>query len=145
MKEETFWTWSKQEAPAREAFEKRYHKIAEQAKKGEVTIHEAYAFHTEERRFSAEYPTVVLMAVESKEWKKAFLEILWMVMTEKITKSELLDVARLSGGMKHYEAFKELQHVATVTKFPRTWEEEEAKEKEIIKRMTEVGKRRLGL
>ena len=143
MTTETFWTWEKEEKPAREAFEVRYHEIMKRAKKGQVYMREAYEFHVTERRFSCEYPAVLeTVAKNYTWWKKSLIEL---VKRGRFEKTELMDIQRLCGGMKHYEFFEWLYRFALQSKYPTTWEAEEAKEKERIKKATELGKKRLGL
>jgi hypothetical protein len=137
------WTWEKEEAPKKEEFEKKYHEIMKRAEAGEVSISEAYAFHVTERRFTAKYPNIIEAVVKAKEWKEVMREIEEMIEKQEVTKSELTDIERLSGGMKHHEAFEDFFHKLMMVKYPNTWKEEEKKEKAKMKEVSGLEKRRI--
>jgi len=136
------WTWEKEEAPAKEAFEEAYEKITRRAQKGEVSMREAYWFHQTERRFSCKHKSVLKTVVEARPllWKQ---ELITLVKYKIIDKDELSHIAFLCGGMRHYEFFKTLHHIARVTKYPLTYTEEETKEKESIKKAKTLYYKRL--
>ena len=138
-----YWTWEKEEAPAKAAFEESYEKIMRRAEKGEVCIREAFWFHETERRFSCKHRSVLKTAVEARPlWKRELTEL---VALKIYSTKEISHISLLCGGMKHYEFFKELHHRAMMVKYPETWEAEETAEKARVKKAVEIGKRRLAL
>lgn len=139
-----YWTWEKEEAPAKAAFEEGYHEIMERAKKGEVSIREAYAFHETQRRFSCKYPSVIQAVITTVKWEEIESDIVYIIKERAVTKSEL-SILRVIFGMKYYEKFVALLHYWMMVEYPETWEAEETAEKARVKKAVEIGKRRLAL
>ncbi len=137
-----YWTWEKEEAPEKTAFEKKYHKIIEQAKRGEVDIWEAFDFHKEERRFSCKYPSVIETVIQTINWEEISILIAGMIMIHGVSKQELFEL-KCHFGMKYHEYFIDFLHYWMTVEYPKTWEAEEVAEKARIKKMVEIGKKRL--